>query len=129
MKRKACLRNSWCQLGAGVYYGRLEGVGVNLGRKSGLLRPSFFLNASGPSSPRPGGLLGLSPPQKNKNGGSRVGYARLVVAGQSSPGSSSLAAFQIRLGVEYIKGLFNVFGSKVHFLLYVNTLWCTRYEV
>ena len=26
------LCNSWCQLGAGVYYGRLKGVGVNLGR-------------------------------------------------------------------------------------------------
>ena len=38
MKSKACLRNSWCQLGAGVYYGRLEGVGVNLGRGVNLVR-------------------------------------------------------------------------------------------
>ena len=29
---EACLGNSWCQLGAGVYYGRLEGVGINFGR-------------------------------------------------------------------------------------------------
>ena len=35
---KACLRNSWCQLGAGVYYGRLKGVGVNLGRGVNLVR-------------------------------------------------------------------------------------------